>query len=279
MPTYCLYCNKQFEFDSRRQATNHFTLCLAEQNKKNALEAEHATKHMNPNHDEDFNDSVCIPCDEDDSANDLDDENDTQEEANKALHERHQTHQFAHYDRGYGTNNPQFHSGVLLLDILQKAKCPLKVFDDIVEWARKSHAMGVKFDESFDPSHSKLLDQIDDLFDLHGLTPHIKEYTMTSTGERVPVVYIDFLEAIYSLLNDIELMNPDNLIDDSEDDEDDDILDDIHKGSVWKNAKTFYVKHPNKQKMIPIIFFIDKTHNDINGHLKLELLIFTIFIF
>jgi len=183
-----------------------------------------------------------------------------------------------------GKNNKNYHSCVMLMEVLQKAKCPLNVFDKVIDWARQSNAMGVIFDENFDYTRKKLLKEIDDVFDLHGLKPYISQYKMLATGETVPLIYFEFLEALYSMLNDPEVMHPDNLLDEAQlekEQENDDnvILGDINTGSVWRQAVKIYIRDPRTQKIIPIIFFIDKTHTDIHGRLKLEPLMFTLGIF
>ncbi len=46
-----------------------------------------------------------------------------------------------------------------------------------------------------------------------------------------------------------------------------------------EKCTTFYIKDKEKEKLIPIIFFTDKTHTDINGRLCLEPVQFTLGIF
>ena len=90
----------------------------------------------------------------------------------------------------FGRSNVEYHSSILLLDILQKAGCPLNCFDQIVDWVKQSNDMGVKFDEMFEPTRAKILCEIDTLFDLHNLTPKITPYTLLSSNETVPFVHI-----------------------------------------------------------------------------------------
>jgi hypothetical protein len=156
------------------------------------------------------------------------------------------------------------------------------VFDDFIKWHSKAVATKVNFNSGPKPTREKVLQNIDKHFDMSALTPKKQQYKLLSNNEEVPVVYFDFLESLKTLLNDPDLMRPENLIDydptiDLEDPTS--VLDDINTGTVWEKAHNFYVSDPETQKLIPIIFFMDKTHTDINGRLKLEPVSFTLGIF
>jgi Plavaka transposase len=184
-----------------------------------------------------------------------------------------------HLKSGYqscNNNNAELKSGVLLLQILRRAKAPLYLFDEIVDWARKSLLC---FD--VDLSNSKfnrksILDQINKKYDLTGLLPIVNNVFLNGLKLEVQVITHDFKQCFYSLLNDKELMKPENLLDD---DSNQNVLDDINSGSVYKGALKTYIKDSSIERLIPIIFFTDKTHTDNNGRLCLEPVQFTLGIF
>jgi hypothetical protein len=57
------------------------------------------------------------------------------------------------------------------------------------------------------------------------------------------------------------------------------MLGDINTGSVYQTAYKTYITNPENELLCPIIFFIDKTHTDVNGRLCLEPIRFTLGIF
>jgi hypothetical protein len=56
-------------------------------------------------------------------------------------------------------------------------------------------------------------------------------------------------------------------------------LNDINTGSVYKKASKIYLQSNSDDVLLPIIFFIDKTHTDTHGRLCLEQIRFTLGIF
>ena len=112
---------------------------------------------------------------------------------------------------------------------------------------------------------------------IEGLKPQIESLILDASKEQIDVVWFDFKEALYSILSDKTLMKPDNLL--SEVDVKKQYVDDINSGSIWQKANKIYIEEPYMDRLIPIIFFIDKTHTDFQGRLKLEPITFTIGIF
>jgi hypothetical protein len=269
MVLYCRHCQSKKNYSNVKQISAHLVICEEQQQQLKALKQTLHTKQIKLNDDNLLDNDYVFDQVNDDSSDHF--------SVNETLYERAKQHNKIDIETSYGRSNAEYHSSILLLDILQKAGCPLRCFDEIVNWAKQSRNMGVDFNATFDPNRAKILRDIDTLFDLHNLTPTITPYKMLSTNEEVPVVHIDFLDAIYSLLNDKVKMDPKNLLDDDLIDEN--VLDDVNSGSVYRQAKTIYVKDPKSDKMIPIILWMDKTHTDINGRLKLEPVMFTLGIF
>ena len=57
------------------------------------------------------------------------------------------------------------------------------------------------------------------------------------------------------------------------------VLDDLDTGYAFQNGIVNYIKYPELEEYVPIIFWIDKTHTDIHGRLKLEPLMMTLGVF
>ena len=270
---HCSFCGKDKNYTNIKQISAHLSFCQHHSKSIQELKNKVTTKQIN------LNDGNLLHKDYvfNQESNAMDSTLKMNDGVDFSLFERHNEHKQCNVSNAFNINNADYHCSILLLEILQDAGCPLNVFDKIVAWAKKCYMLNVKFDEMFSPNRAQLLRDIDSLFNLQNLKPKIKHYNMKSTGEDIPVVHVEFLDALYSLLSDDVLMHPDNLLDDNKIDSE--ILDDINSGSVYNAAKQFYVKDPKCEKIIPIIFFIDKTHTDINGRLKLEPLMFTLGIF
>ena len=177
-----------------------------------------------------------------------------------------------------------------LLKILNRAKAPLYLFDSIMSWTKKAvNEYDVDFGMDRIVSRQNLIQELKIQFDLNGIEPFTKTIELRGSKNKADIVMHSFKEMFYSLLNDKELMDPKNLLIDESDIFDDSvgiqdfvssskIFDDINSGSVYTAAKKEYLKQ-NNDVLCPIIFFIDKTHTDINGRLCLEPIRFTLGIF
>ena len=54
---------------------------------------------------------------------------------------------------------------------------------------------------------------------------------------------------------------------------------DIDSGTLWSNGWSLYCKSDKREVLCPLIFFIDRTHTDVQGKLSLEPVCFTLGIF
>ena len=176
-----------------------------------------------------------------------------------------------------------------LLKILNRAKAPLYLFDSIMSWTKKAvNEYDVDFGIDRIISRQKLIQELKIQFDLNGIEPFTKSIELRGSKNKTELVMHSFKEMFYSLLNDKELMDPNNLIIDENDIYDESIgikdsvtskmYNDINSGTVYTKGKQEYLKS-NNDVLCPIIFFIDKTHTDINGRLCLEPIRFTLGIF
>jgi len=192
-----------------------------------------------------------------------------------------------HEESGYSQiicDPGRYHAGIELLQILRNAKSPLYLFDEIISWTQRATIhYNVKFDEDF-LSRDKMIDIIQNRFGLKGLNPLSEKIYLKGCKSHVTLVFHDFQQCMYSILTDPELMKEENLLLGPNNDlqyepqERLDILNDVNTGSCFCSAYKTYIRNP-EDLLCPIIFFIDKTHTDINGRLCLEPLQFTLGIF
>jgi len=181
-------------------------------------------------------------------------------------------------------NATMFKSGVDLLNILNNANSPNYMFDEIMEWARKSSMeYKVEFNDKNIISREKTINNYIEQYDLMGIQRKLKTVTLPGCKMKVELVYHDFKQCLYSLLNDNSLMVEENLLLNP-----DDIFEipsrimkvgDINTGTAYRHAYNLYAKGKKNIILCPIIFFIDKTFTDNNGRLNLEQIRFTLGIF
>ena len=171
-----------------------------------------------------------------------------------------------------------YKAGMTLLQILRKAKAPIKTFDAIIEWAKDARInYGVQFDASTKIKRDKVLNNCMLRYNLDDLTPENIEYNLIDSNLSVSVIRFSANAAIYSLLSDELLNDPENLLE--EKGVDDGTFADINTGDTWRKGYQHYIQHPKLEKYIPIILFIDKTHTDTHGRLLLEPILMTLGIF
>jgi hypothetical protein len=99
---------------------------------------------------------------------------------------------------------------VSLLKMLQDVNAPLYLFDKILKWAAEANSMSYKFPSVF-RHRKKLMSDLYDRLDMHGLKPQRKKYK-THDGSEDEVVTFDFKQSLLSLLRDKFLMSDDNML-------------------------------------------------------------------
>jgi Plavaka transposase len=184
-------------------------------------------------------------------------------------------------DNNDGLMDAEYMVCVELLALLQKSKCPLYMFNKIMNWARRANTIyQYKFQmQEYGINRTKILQTLTDKFDQAGMMPHTTQiYLSAGLKSNVEVVWHDFEQCLYSLLQDKDLMKPDNLLLPNNK-PDKNVFDDVNSGTVFMTAQRIYVQNKDMEILVPIIFFSDKTHTDIHGRLCLEPVQFTLGIF
>ena len=171
----------------------------------------------------------------------------------------------------------EYKAGIMLLDILNKTKCPLNMFEKIVEWAvHCSINYNVTFNASTKINRNDILCKIITKYNWSGLQPMESSLKLTACNEEVNVVHFDFKQALYSILTDSNLMQKQNLLDSIHKAIESKVLDDLDMGYAFQNGIVNFIKYPKLEEHVPIVFWIDKTHMDVHARLKLEPLMMTL---
>jgi len=164
--------------------------------------------------------------------------------------------------------------------ILDKANCPKYLFDKIFEWGHTNdiHKTGKMSRKQLINSMKKKM-QIPDIYPKRVVVAVDEDHFEVTTK-------FDFKSNLYSLLTDLELMRPENLLFGDKPLEppvfepgDDTPLDDIDSCEWYYETYKKMVKDPRLQMLCPIIIFEDETYQDTKGALKFHLICFTLGIF
>ena len=176
---------------------------------------------------------------------------------------------------------------IQLLHILKSANAPLYLYDSIIKWAKNSasnHEINFMLDKI--PNRKQVLIDLAKMYNIAGLNPVVKCIQLTGSGQQVNIVCHSFKQCLYSLFSDKNLMHESNLLITKDDPYSKNkfnqkmyVIDDIDTGTVYKQAYNAYIKPDTLEVLLPIIFFIDKTHIDTHGRWCLEQIRFTLGIF
>jgi hypothetical protein len=282
---YCIGCNRIF--NSSRAISSHWqqnkecsdTCNLQRQDfQNNDICSNNFDAFDNNNRDDEDSSSIFVNEEQNDS-----------EQTDDEILLHHNTSTFSSHflcNSKYNNLAPK----IELLKILNTAKAPLYLYENIMSWAK--HAVN-KHDMDFSTenniSRDKLIQELKFKHDLSGIEPLVKSVCLHGSGSTVDIVTQSFKASLYSLLNDKKLMQKENLLITADDIYNPDnemqttsnsnkYYGDINTGTAYFKAKKEYLTNPG-DLLCPIIFFIDKTHTDINGRLCLEPIRFTLGIF
>ncbi len=239
------------------------------------------------NDDDDDVDSEDNDDDENSEDNDVDDDKDSEDNDDdddgviQHLLNLHKDHEV----KGYGCVpiTPDFEAKLDLLNILSKPGVPKGLFDKVWNWAKLASHRKVSFDDG--TTRDSLIKSLYQRYDMSRSIPKTDTLKLPSCGRLVKVVVHDFIEQLYSLLSDKDLMRPENLIFGHEDSPfqappsrrtNNYTISDIDDGTLYRKAYRQFVQAPGRDVVCPIILFIDKTHIDEKGNLTLEPVTFSL---
>ena len=189
--------------------------------------------------------------------------------------------------------------------ILRDAGAPLCVYDKVVDWALRAEKAGLfpgyprkpEYESDFAiPSRKKLFSNLYKRFNLQAMKPIRTRVLLPNAQSHVWITTFDVKAALLSLLTNPELINDDSLqfclpgmgpwdrfpADDPRRSGDDPplshVYDDIQTGRRYFQAQVKLCSG-DRDVLLPIILFIDKTHTDVKGNKTLEPVCMTLGIF
>jgi hypothetical protein len=185
---------------------------------------------------------------------------------------------------------------VRLLHLLMQANTPLNLFTKIKEWAHIAASNGIDFSDKSNIRTSRLvcIKKFETKMNLDGGKPTQIEVTLRGTHQTVNVTVHDFQQQVYSLFSDPTVMMDENLIFPDnlgnavgpfgeplhwKDMKPSDNLIDVIDGQAYHDAWHTHVKIRGRDVLCCPIFFLDKTHVDVQGRLCIEPASFTLSIF
>ena len=181
----------------------------------------------------------------------------------------------------------EFQAKVDLLLLLTKPGVPSSLFKEVWDWAKDVQDSGVTLEEK--TTRNSIVKQLCKRYDMSGEAPTEKKVVLPESGVEVKLVLHDFLPSLYSLLNDNDLMQDENLIFNGDVDpfqkpppgphSVDFQIKDINDAQLYRDAFETHVLVPGTDLLVPLILFIDKTHVDEKGTHRLEPVSFTLGIF
>ena len=98
------------------------------------------------------------------------------------------------------------------MHMLDRAGAPDHLFTDVINWAKKANQMKYSFSTHHLSTQKSATKDLMDHYDMHCFCPSVEQIELESISELVPVVYFDFISQLFSLLNDTNLMQPNNLL-------------------------------------------------------------------
>ena len=193
-------------------------------------------------------------------------------------------------DSGHGSSPISFElqAKIDLLCLLKLARAPFYLFQDIWKWAQKQQDRNVKFKSA--GTRASVLKELHERYNLEDTVPITQHITLPECKKKVQITTHGFLPQLYSMLTDPALMKDQNLLFCGEEEHHPFgvpvarrgakyVVKDIVDGSVYRQAHQKHVQVANRDLLVPIILYIDKTHVDRQSRLCLEPVTFTLGIF
>ena len=184
-----------------------------------------------------------------------------------------------------------FNAQLDLIHLLDSTHTPLYLYDKIIHWINKYIIYNTAFTSGSSgrnifASREQALLQIKLRTNMTLIEPRNCRIELPGSKMTIDIVLHDFKSCLYTLLMDENLMKEDNLLisenkvgKNNNLQKKSSVLNDIDSGDAYKIGMITYLSDNESDVLLPIIFFIDKTHTDVNGRLCLEQVRFTLGIF
>lgn len=189
------------------------------------------------------------------------------------------------------TNQSMFNAQLDLIHLLDSTQTPIYLYDKIIDWIKKHIIYNTIFTSSLGnknvfSSREQTLHHIKLSTNMTLIEPRHCSIELPGSKMLINIVLHDFKSCLYTILMDQSVMKEENLlINENNLGISDNLrkkastLNDIDSGDVYKLGMITYLSDNKTDVLLPIIFFIDKTHTDVNGRLCLEQVRFTLGIF
>ena len=159
-----------------------------------------------------------------------------------------------------------------LMELLDTMNCPHYAFELIMQWAKEAYQAGYDFSPTTRTFQGQVK-KIEKSFKMEKMRPVPRRFTLP--GDELPVVTptFDFLAMLFSLFNDKELNQLDNLCVNKNNPfgryvPEDGLLGEMNSGEVYNTAYDNRINDPDTDFLLPVPFFMDSTTVSQNGNLK-----------
>ena len=166
-----------------------------------------------------------------------------------------------------------------LLNILSTKRVPLGLYEEIFKWHKKN-SKATKM-----VPRASLLKMLCKRYNMEQTKPkRTKTIELPASKARIKMVVHDAAAQIQSLLTDPRITDEDYLFFDnnpfaSPPEEVPVVIDDINSGEAYRKSWKKYIKEPDKEILLPIIWYLDEAVAGNFGNLPIEALKFTLGIF
>jgi len=178
-------------------------------------------------------------------------------------------------EANYCQLTPDVRAGIELLLLLHKKRVPVGLYDVIYKW----HIDNMEANKSV--TRNKLMSILEERYNMKKSKPFVKSMQLPYSKACIDLVCHNFLAEVQALLTDPRIEEDDYLFYDDNNPfepppEAFTTIGDINTGRSFRETFKELIKDPLKQKLLPIIFYLDGTIAGQYDHLPIEMLKFTI---
>ena len=173
---------------------------------------------------------------------------------------------------------------VELLKILEDAQCPDYMLQKILQWAYIAKLDGFDFNPKATTRKANIGWMYRCLEQAHQRLPHVISTTLEDQEAAQDIVCFDFGVSLLSMLQDDELMLPQNLVINRDDPTSmyhpkDGKLGEANSGQRYRDLYNQLITPGRNQLLVPIILYLDGTAIDSKGHIEICPVSFTTSLF
>ena len=180
--------------------------------------------------------------------------------------------------------NVEHRAIVALMQILEGSQCPDYILQQVLHWSNEYYHQGYSFSPKAYTRTANLEWMYKMLKNSSQRLPFIVSIPLEDHVRLQDVICFDFAISLLSLLQDPELMNPNNLVIDIENPLSmfvpcHNLLGEANSGQRYRDLYKDLIYGDRQQLLVPIIMYLDGTHIDSKGHIELCPVSFTCSLF